>query len=143
MIRTIAEIQKLFLSSPRYAVVGASKDQSKYGTKVLQWYLARNLTVTPVHPKESELEGVNTVPNLTDLPAPTETSVSIITNAKVTLGLLQQAKELNIPALWLQPGAEDDAVKNYIHANGLEGKVLYGGPCILVEGDGIRRKSLL
>ena len=34
MTRTTAEIQKLFLSSPRYAVVGASKDQSKYGTKV-------------------------------------------------------------------------------------------------------------
>jgi predicted CoA-binding protein len=61
----------------------------------------------------------------------------------VTLGLLQQARELNIPALWLQPGAEDDAVINYIHANGLEDKVLYGGPCILVEGDGIRKKSLL
>ena len=61
----------------------------------------------------------------------------------MTLGLLQQAKKLNIPALWLQPGAEDDTVKSYIHANALEDKVLYGGPCILVEGDGIRQKSLL
>ncbi|KAI9463363.1 CoA-binding protein [Russula earlei] len=133
MARTVAEIQRLFLSSPRYAVVGASKDQSKYGTKVLQWYLARNLSVTPVHPKESKLEGVATVSDLADIPAPTETSVSIITNPK----------ELNVPALWLQPGAEDDAVKDYIHANGLGDKVLYGGPCILVEGDGIRKKSLL
>ena len=103
------------------------------------------------------------MPDLKNLPAPTETSVSIITNAKVsfisplfsfsasslqpqgqvTLGLLQQAKQLNIPALWLQPGAEDDNVKSYIHANGLEDKVIYGGPCILVEGDGIRQKSLL
>jgi len=62
---------------------------------------------------------------------------------QVTLSLLQQARELNIPSLWLQPGAEDDAVTSYIHANGLEDKVLYGGPCILVEGDGIWRKSLL
>ncbi|KAI9437687.1 NAD-P-binding protein [Lactarius indigo] len=138
----MTEIQKYFLSSSRYAVVGASKDQSKFGTKVLQWYLARNLTVTPVHPKESELEGVATVSSLADLPAPAETSVSIITNAKVTLDLLEQAKKLNIPALWLQPGAEDEDVKNFIRANGLEDKVLYGGPCILVEGDGVR-KSLL
>ena len=56
--------------------------------------------------------------------------------------MLQQAMELNIPALWLQPGAEDDAVKNFIRTNGLEDKVIYGGPCILVEGDGVR-KSLL
>ena len=34
MTRAAAEIQNLFLSSSRYAVVGASKDQSKYGTKV-------------------------------------------------------------------------------------------------------------
>jgi hypothetical protein len=34
MTPTVASIQKVFLSSPRYAVVGASKDQSKYGTKV-------------------------------------------------------------------------------------------------------------
>ncbi|KAH9055061.1 NAD(P)-binding protein [Lactarius vividus] len=142
MTRTVAEIQKYFLSSSRYAVVGASKDQSKFGTKVLRWYLARNLSVVPVHPKESELEGVATVSSLTDLPAPAETSVSIITNAKVTLDLLQQALKLNIPALWLQPGAEDDDVKNFIRVNGLEDKVLYGGPCILVEGDGVR-KSLL
>lgn len=142
MTRTVAEIQKYFLSSSRYAVVGASKDQSKFGTKVLRWYLARNLSVIPVHPKESELEGVATVSSLTDLPAPAETSVSIITNAKVTLDLLQQALKLNIPALWLQPGAEDDDVKNFIRVNGLEDKVLYGGPCILVEGDGVR-KSLL
>lgn len=61
--------QRLFLSSPRYAVVGASKDQTKFGTKVrlirliwtvliahedfwevLKWYQTRNKTVTPVHP---------------------------------------------------------------------------------------------
>ena len=30
------EIKKVFLSSPRFAVVGASKDQTKYGTKVLR-----------------------------------------------------------------------------------------------------------
>ena len=61
---------------------------------------------------------------------------------QVTLGVLEQAKALNVPALWLQPGAEDETVVNYIKENGLESKVIYGGPCILVEGDGII-KSLL
>lgn len=61
---------------------------------------------------------------------------------QVTLGILEQAKALNIPALWLQPGAEDAAVVSYIKENGLEDKVIYGGPCILVEGDGILRSLL-
>ncbi|KAF5351918.1 hypothetical protein D9756_007648 [Leucocoprinus leucothites] len=157
---TAQEIKKKFLSSPNFAVVGASKDQSKFGTKVsaslpplhlplthncvqiLKWYQARNLDITPVHPKETELEGVATVSNLAGLPSPASTSVSIVTPPKVTLNILKEAKELKVPALWLQPGAEDETVADFIKENGLAGQVIYGGPCLLVEGDGIR-KSLL
>ncbi|GJE90017.1 CoA-binding protein [Phanerochaete sordida] len=136
-----AEIKKTFLSAPKYAVVGASKDQTKFGTKVLKWYLARDKDATPIHPKEDELEGVATLRTLAELPEPTQTSVSIITPAKVTLELLQQAKELGVPALWLQPGAEDAAVVAYIKEN-LADRTVYGGPCILVEGDGVMRSLL-
>ncbi|KAI0745311.1 NAD-P-binding protein [Earliella scabrosa] len=139
---SLTSIQKTFLSAPHYAVVGASKDQSKFGTKVLKWYQARNKDVTPVHPKEDELEGLKTVRTIGDLSAPSETSISVITPPKITLGILEQAKALNVPALWLQPGAEDEAVVAYVKDNGLEEKVIYGGPCILVEGDGVL-KSLL
>lgn len=61
---------------------------------------------------------------------------------QITLGILEQAKSLSVPALWLQPGAEDAAVIAYIEENGLVDSVIYGGPCVLVEGDGIL-KSLL
>ncbi|KAI0665976.1 NAD-P-binding protein [Trametes maxima] len=139
---SLVEIQKKFLSSPKYAVVGASKDQTKYGTKVLKWYQARSKDVTPIHPKEAELEGLKTVHAVGELSAPAETSISIITPPKVTLGVLEQAKALGVPALWLQPGAEDEAVIAYVKENGLEDKVIYGGPCILVEGDGIIQSLL-
>ncbi|KAF7790054.1 hypothetical protein EIP86_001003 [Pleurotus ostreatoroseus] len=122
------EVRKLFLSSPKYAVVGASKVQSKFGTKVTS------------SAKEEELEGIRTVHQLSDLPSPTETSVSIITPPTVTLGILEQAKALSIPALWLQPGAEDEAVRKYVNDNGLGEKVVYG--CILVEGDGVIKSML-
>ncbi|KAI0705033.1 hypothetical protein C8T65DRAFT_653493 [Cerioporus squamosus] len=71
---SLVDVQKKFLSSPHYAVVGASKDRSKFGTKVLKWYQARNKDVTPVHPKEDELEGLKTIQSIAELPAPTETS---------------------------------------------------------------------
>ncbi|KAK0244243.1 NAD-P-binding protein [Armillaria nabsnona] len=144
---SIRAIQKVFLASPSFAVVGASKDQTKFGTKVLKWYQARDLDVKPVHPKESELEGIATVQKISELSAPDQTSISVITNPKarhmilissITLGILKEAKELSVPALWLQPGAEDAAVVEYIKENGLADHVIYGGPCILVEGDGIR-----
>ena len=60
----------------------------------------------------------------------------------MTLGILQAAKDLDVPALWLQPGAEDDAVVDYIKESGLTDRVISGGPCILVQGDHIL-KSLL
>ena len=60
----------------------------------------------------------------------------------MTIEILKQAKELNVPALWLQPGAEDDAVVDYIKENAMTDRVIYGGPCILVEGDGLI-KSLM
>lgn len=44
---------------------------------------------------------------------------------------------LGIPALWLQPGADDETIVQYIQDNGLADKVIYGGPCVLVEGGAI------
>ncbi|KIY44571.1 NAD(P)-binding protein [Fistulina hepatica ATCC 64428] len=133
-----ASIKRTFLSSPQFAVVGASKDQGKYGTKVLKWYKQRDYQVTPIHPKEAELEDIPALQSIAELPAPSKTSISIITNPKITLGILQQAKDLQVPALWLQPGAENEDVVKFIQENGLADKVIYGGPCILVEGDSVR-----
>ncbi|KAG8741185.1 hypothetical protein FRC10_003230 [Ceratobasidium sp. 414] len=137
-----ADSQTTFFSSPKFAVVGASKDQTKWGTKILKWYLDRKIPVTPVHPKESELEGVNAVKSLKELESPTTTSVSIITNPKVSLAILKEGKELGVPAFWLQPGADDEEVRKYVEQEKLEGRVVLGGPCVLVSGDSIRKAVL-
>ncbi|KAJ7933835.1 NAD-P-binding protein [Mycena leptocephala] len=134
----VAAVQRLFLSSPYYAVVGASTDQTKFGTKILNWYKARSMNVQPIHHKETHLEGLETIPSVAELPFPTETSISIITPPKVTLSLLQAAVPLGVPAVWIQPGAADESVVAWVKENKLEGRVIYGGPCILVEGDSIR-----
>ncbi|KAJ7354630.1 NAD-P-binding protein [Mycena albidolilacea] len=133
-----AAVQKIFLSSSYYAVIGASKDQTKFGTKILNWYKARSLDVQPIHPKETDLEGIDTIPTVAELPHPTKTSLSIITPPKVTLSLLQAAIPLGVPAVWIQPGAADESVAAWVKENGLESRVIYGGPCILRDGDSIR-----
>ncbi|KAJ7680896.1 NAD-P-binding protein [Mycena polygramma] len=135
---SVAAVQKLFMSSPYYAVIGASKDQTKFGTKILNWYKFRNMNVQPIHPKETHLEGIETIPSVSELPAPAETSISIITPPKVTLSLLQAAMPLGVPAVWIQPGAADESVAQWVKENGMDGRVIYGGPCILVQGDSIR-----
>jgi hypothetical protein len=66
------------------------------------------------------------------------------------LKLLEEAKALSIPALWLQPGAAGEnhvqreggenykeKIKAYIEDNGMSSKVIFGGPCVLVQGSEI------
>lgn len=66
----------------------------------------------------------------------------------MTLDLLKylterlETKKSPVPPIWIQPGAENDKVKKFVSDNGLSDKVILGGPCILVEGDGIIQSSL-
>ncbi|KAH8916069.1 NAD-P-binding protein [Atractiella rhizophila] len=128
------ELQTAFLSQPSFAVVGASKDPSKFGNKVLKWYKAHNLSVTPINPKESEIEGISAIQSIDSLQNPKSTSLSVITPPKVTMTVLPKALELGIPYIWLQPGCEDAEVVEWIKENAKD-KVLYGGVCVLVDGE--------
>jgi len=133
----LAKTKATFMSSPHFAVLGASKDQQKIGTKILKWYQTRDKDVVPVHPKEVEIEGLATIKSLHELKDPSHTSVSVVTPAKVTLDVLKAAKELDVPAVWCQPGTTDDACEAYIKENEMSEKVILGGPCVLVMGDEI------
>lgn len=47
-------------------------------------------------------------------------------------------------AVWFQPGADSPEIAQYVKEHGLEGKVVFGGPCILVSGGelmGLREKA--
>ncbi|KAI9593401.1 CoA-binding protein [Syncephalis fuscata] len=127
---------KKFMLQKQFAVVGASIAREKFGNKVLRWYQERNLPVVPINPNEQEIEGLACLANLTTLSEPTHTAVSVITPPRVTLTVLKQAKELGIPYLWLQPGAENEECIQY--ATEAQLNIIYGGPCILVDGDKAR-----
>ncbi|KAK7043206.1 hypothetical protein VNI00_008560 [Paramarasmius palmivorus] len=53
----------------------------------------------------------------------------------ITLDILRQAKALSIPSIWLQPGSEDASVIEFIKENGMSDSVVFGGPCVLKDGD--------
>lgn len=118
-----------FLAGQVYAVAGASTRREKYGNKVLRVYLQNGREVHPVHPRETEIEGVACVPDLASLPGPVH-GLSIVTPPKVTEALVEQAAELGIPRLWMQPGAESEAAVARARELGLQ--VISGGPCLLV-----------
>ena len=118
-----------FLSGSPHAVVGASRDRSKYGNKVLRVYQQNNRPAFPVNPNEGEIEGVSAYPDLASLPEPVH-GISIITPPKVTEEIVEQAGELGIKTIWMQPGSENEAALS--RAGELGMNVIAGGPCLLV-----------
>ncbi|KAJ7780566.1 CoA binding domain-containing protein [Mycena maculata] len=114
---TLAQKEARFLSAPKFAVVGASSTISKNGFKALKFLVDRHKDVVPINPNVTEVLDIPALKTLSELPDPTHTSVSIVTQPAVTLKILQDAKALGIFALWLQPGAEDDAVIEFIEAD--------------------------
>ncbi|KAJ7438133.1 succinyl CoA synthetase-like protein [Mycena galericulata] len=110
---------ELFLSAPSFAVVGASDDATKFGTIVFKTMLEKGMDVVPINPVSiaafiPESQGVPCLHSLSDLADPARTAISVVTQPAVTLQILRQAHDLGIFAVWLQPGAEDDAVLNFI-----------------------------
>lgn len=108
------------------------------------WYTHHDLPVTPINPTASSItvpgypsnKDFPTVPSLSALPNPKETSVSIITPPHATLKVLQEAKTLGIPAVFLQPGTFDDEVLKLAREG--EGSGAEGAFKAVVAGDGGR-----
>ncbi|MBM4069800.1 MAG: CoA-binding protein [Planctomycetes bacterium] len=120
---------RAFLDGGPHAVVGASRDPSKYGNMVLRAYVQNDLPVFPVNPNADIVEGLKSYPDLESLPEPVH-GVSVITPPHVTDSIIEQAGRLGIRHIWLQPGAE--AEHNVQRALQLGMNIIAGGPCLLV-----------
>lgn len=121
---------ELFLSSPAFAVVGASSNRDKFGNKVLRSYIKQHKKVYPVNPREKEIEGLACVPNISDLPDEVK-SLSIVTPPPVTEKVVSEAIQKGIKHIWMQPGAESAQAIALCKQNGIT--VIANGPCILVQ----------
>lgn len=118
-----------FLAGDRFAVVGASRDRAKYGNKVLRVYQQDNREVFPINPNTDEVEGLASYADLASLPEAVH-GISIITPPNVTESVIEQAGELGIKHIWMQPGAESATA--LARADELGMNVIAGGPCLLV-----------
>jgi predicted CoA-binding protein len=126
---TITEQIAKFLSSPAFAVAGASTKRQKYGNMVVRCYQQHGKEVIPLHPLEKEIEGLACVTSVKDLP-PTVKSLSMITPPQVTEKIVAAAIAHGIENIWMQPGAESAAEVELCREQGVN--VNADGSCILV-----------
>jgi predicted CoA-binding protein len=118
-----------FLAGKRFAVVGASQNRAKYGNKVLRAYLQNHRDAVPINPVADQVEGQPAYPDLASVTG-TVDGVSIVTPPAVTEKVVEQAIQLGIKNIWMQPGAESPA--SIAWAQRVGANVIAGGPCVLV-----------
>ncbi|GJJ68843.1 uncharacterized protein EMPS_01189 [Entomortierella parvispora] len=135
-------VQEWFTSpTQKFAVVGASSNRTKFGNKVLRWYIENGYTAVPVNPKEPTIESLSCVQNLSSLPGnASEYNVSIITPPSITKSVLEEAHKNGIRRVWLQPQVDSPEALAYAKEVGLE--IIASGPCVLVDGIPNRKAKL-
>jgi predicted CoA-binding protein len=91
------------------AVIGASSNRDKFGNKALRAFEHRGYTVIPINPNEREVEGHKTYPTVLDVPGSIDMATVYVPPA-VGMQVMDQLAAKAIPEVWLNPGADEDAV---------------------------------
>lgn len=94
------------MSNKTIAVVGASADRRKFGNKCVRAFRSAGWTVYPVHPTETEVEGLPVYRSVAEVPDERLDVVSVYLNPKVGLGVLPTFAAKPAGEVWFNPGAE-------------------------------------
>jgi predicted CoA-binding protein len=118
-----------------FAVVGASRDNRKYGYKVYKDLKNAGYVVYPVNPNADKILGDKCYPSLESLPEMPQV-VDLVIPPKVTKQIVKVCKKLGIKKVWMQPGSESEVALNFCKDNNIQ---VVHGVCIMVER--LRKKN--
>ena len=101
------------------AVIGASNDRRKFGNKAVRAFARQGYDVKPVNPKATMVEGLPAYASITDIPGPVDV-VTVYVPPEVGERLLVGIASKRPAELWINPGAESDALVASATALGLQ-----------------------
>ena len=90
-------------------MIGASNNRRKFGNRAVRAYRLRGYTVVPINPHETEVEGLKAYASVLDVPGPIEMA-SFYVPPEVGERVIEEIARKQIPEVWLNPGAESDAL---------------------------------
>jgi len=96
-------------SKPSIAVVGASRNRSKFGNKCVRAFAHAGYDVYPVHRSDDEIEGFRAFRSLADVPGDLD-RISIYLPPPVTLSILEEIAARKAGEVWFNPGSADRTV---------------------------------
>jgi predicted CoA-binding protein len=114
---------------PVIAVVGATDNPRKYGNRIYLDLKDKGFRVYPVNATRATVDGDPVFATLAELPE-TPDIVNFVVPPTRTLRVLEQAKDLGFTTVWVQPGAENEDVTDYLEEHDFEYLV---NACIMVR----------
>jgi len=121
-----ADIKESMLEKKIWAVIGANNDPDKFGNKIYKRLKAEGYTVFPVNPMYDNVDGDKCYPNLAALPEKPEV-LDMVVSPKRGMAFIEEAAQLGIENIWLQPGTYDTELLASIkgkHLTAIQGCVL-------------------
>ena len=91
------------------AVIGASSNRAKFGNKALRAFEKQSYHVIPINPNEREVEGHKTFASVLDVPERIDMA-TVYVPPEIGIRVMDDLAKKGIAEVWLNPGADDDAV---------------------------------
>ena len=124
------EKKQLLDHAKTIAVVGLSDDPNRPSNRIARYLQNEGFQVIPVNPSLEKVLGEKSYPDLKSVPVPIDI-VDIFRRSEEVHKIVYEARELNIPAVWIQVGIEcsDDTIE-MAKTNNMK---LVRDCCIMVE----------
>jgi predicted CoA-binding protein len=91
------------------AVIGASNNRRKFGNRALHAFRQQGYTVVPINPHEAEVEGLKAYASVLDVPG-TIDMATLYVPPEIGEQVIGEIARKGIAEVWLNPGAESDAL---------------------------------
>ncbi len=112
------ELRAIYAATKTIAVVGASSDASKPGSRIPRYLQSQGFRIIPVSPKGGELFGEHVFTSLAEVDVPVDV-VDVFRPAEETPGIAREAAAVGAKVLWLQTGITSDEAQEIAKAEGL------------------------
>lgn len=117
-----------FVSQPKLAVVGVSRDPKKFGNAAYRALKEKGYQVYPVNRNVEVIDGDRCYASLGVLPEKVD-GVVIVVPPKETEQIVREVEAAGITRVWMQQGSESEAAIQYCQTHGIHET---HGECILM-----------
>jgi hypothetical protein len=91
------------------AVIGASTNRRKYGNRAVRAFLRQGHTVVPVNPNTRAVEGLKAYASVLDVPGGIDMATMYVP-PEIGERVIEDIARKGVPEVWLNPGAESEAL---------------------------------